>query len=499
MRAFLYHIAYSPETLDTIEKGYLLLDNTTNERPDWYEYWPIRRFLLQASKLDESAYYGFFSPRFREKTRLSYQDVITFIESATEDTDVFLFSPQPDIGAFFKNVFEGSDTVDPGAMVTCQHLFDRLGFSVDLNTLIMDSRNIVFSNYFVAKPRFWRAWLEICENIFAIAEQMDETDPLTRELLHQTTYPGAVARKVFLIEGIASLLLSQKSWETFVYNPFTLNFSEQLGQFRQEAIISDALKIAMTQHNFPEYSDAYNKIRQQVFSKISQPQSRDDNMNQTPAHDLFNDSLLAMLDFQPNRVVEVGCMRGTLAKEYLKRAPNCEWTGIDIDQDNVEIAKHICHRAYCADVEELTELELDALFPADAWVFGDVLEHLRDPWLLLRKLRSRMIPGNAVIACIPNAQHWSFQARLNIGEFKYEDSGLFDRTHLRFFTRKTIFEMFESSGFQIESAVSRIFNFPGGDKYIPHIRAMALASEADPDQAEQDAMAFQYAIKAVAV
>lgn len=499
MKAFLYHIAYSLETLNSIEEGYLLLDNTANERPDWFEYWPIRKYFLDSPSLDESAYYGFFSPRFRDKTGMSYRDVMSFMETGADDTDVFLFSPQPDIGAFFRNVFEGSNVSDPGAMTTCQRFFDRIGFAVDLQMLVMDSRNIVFSNYFAAKPRFWRTWLEITEKLFAIAEQPNGEDELTQQLSHKTAYPGAVARKVFVVEGIASLLLSQNTWKTEICNPFTMSWSNQLGQFKQQAIISDALKIAMNQQGFPEYAAAYNQIRQQVFQKIPQANPQGSHMKQTPAHDLFNDSILAMLPPKLDRVVEVGCMRGTLAKEYLKTSPDCYWIGIDIDDDNVAIAQQVCRQALCADIEKMTDAELDTLFPSDVWVFGDVLEHLRDPWLVLRKLRSRMTQGNAVIACIPNAQHWSFQARLNIGEFRYEDSGLFDRTHLRFFTRKTIFEMFESNGFRIESAVSRVFNFPGGDKYMPHIRAMAIASGHDPEQAEKDAMAFQYAVRAVAI
>ncbi len=501
MKAFLYHIAYSTETLDAIEDGYLLLDNTENERPDWYEYWPIRKFFQQSPTLDESAYYGFFSPRFRDKTRLSYSDVVAFIESCDDWTDVFLFSPQPDIGAFFQNVFEGSDTADPGALATCQQFFDRVGFDVDLKTLVMDSRNIVFSNYFAAKPRFWRAWLELTEKLFAIAEQQGNEDELTQQLSHKTAYPGAVARKVFVVEGIASLLLSQNTWKTEICNPFIMNWSNQMGQFKQQAIIADALKIAMTQQGFPEYTAAYNQIRQQVFPKTSIHKPQEAIMKQTPAHDLFNDSILAMLVPNLEKVVEVGCMRGTLAKEYLKTNPNCQWTGIDIDEENIQIANQECTQAFCADIERMSDAELDALFPANVWVFGDVLEHLRDPWQLLRKLKSRMEPGNQVIACIPNAQHWSFQARLNIGEFKYEDSGLFDRTHLRFFTRKTIFEMFETTGFHIDTAISRIFNFPGvdADKYMPHIRGMAIASGADPEQAAKDAMAFQYVIRAVAL
>jgi hypothetical protein len=151
------------------------------------------------------------------------------------------------------------------------------------------------------------------------------------------------------------------------------------------------------------------------------------------------------------------------------------------------------------DIEDMSDVDMDALSPVDAWVFGDTLEHLRDPWRMLRRIRERLPTSGAVIACIPNAQHWSFQSRLNVGLFRYEDEGLFDRTHLRFFTRTTIFEMFQAMGFRIESAVSRTISAPGAEKYLPHIRAMASASGFSPDQAEADAMPFQYVVKAVPI
>ncbi len=220
-------------------------------------------------------------------------------------------------------------------------------------------------------------------------------------------------------------------------------------------------------------------------------------MKQTPAHDKFNENLLALLPSRMSRVVEVGCMRGSLAAEYLKSNPECSWIGIDIDPENVEIARRVCYRAICADAEEISDEGLNELFPADAWVFGDVLEHMRDPWQFLRRLRARMSDTGAVIACIPNVQHWSFQVLVNIGLFRYQDEGLFDRTHLRFFTRITILEMFESAGFQVESIISRNGWPPDAVKYIPHIRAMAEISGGNPDLAEKEAMAYQYVVKAV--
>jgi 2-polyprenyl-3-methyl-5-hydroxy-6-metoxy-1,4-benzoquinol methylase len=493
----LYHNAYSQTTLEAKESGYLLLDNLANERPDWYEYWPIRRFLLN-TPLDENAVYGFFSPRFREKSGLSCDEVMAFIRAADPNTDVFTFSPQPDIGAFFRNVFEGGDYFSPGFLATSQQFLDEIGYVVDLKTLVMDSRSIVFSNYFVARPRFWREWLKITEKLFGIAEAAGQSE-LKQQLVAPTTYPGSVQRKVFVMEGVVSLLLSTNAWHVAVCNPFRMSWSQIFSQHRQNAILSDALKTSMNTLGFPEYSSAFEQLKRGILSKVGPQTPKGSAMEQTPAHDLFNETILAMLPIRLSKVVEVGCMRGSLAREYLKDNPHCRWTGIDIDAENARIARGVCSQVHCMDIEDMSDVDMDALSPVDAWVFGDTLEHLRDPWRMLRRIRERLPTSGAVIACIPNAQHWSFQSRLNVGLFRYEDEGLFDRTHLRFFTRTTIFEMFQAMGFRIESAVSRTISAPGAEKYLPHIRAMASASGFSPDQAEADAMPFQYVVKAVPI
>ena len=490
----LYHNAYSQETLQCKEPGYLLLDNLANERSDWYEYWPIRRFLLTES-LDENAVYGFFSPRFREKSGMSRNDVEKFIRTADPEADVFTFCPQPDIGAFFHNVFEGGDFFSQGFLATSQQFLDAIGYDADLKTLVMDSRSIVFSNYFVARPRFWRAWLEITEKLFAIAEAPGQSS-LKDQLVAPTTYPGSVQRKVFVMEGMVSLLLSEGSWKVAACNPFKMGWSQLFSPYRQEAIMSDALKISMNTQGFPEYSSAYETLRGNILSKVRTQTPKGGTMEQTPAHDLFNGTILAMIPPGLSKVVEVGCMRGSLAREYLKTNLKCHWVGIDIDADNARIARSVCGEVHCMDIEEISDAAMDALGSVDAWIFGDTLEHLRDPWRMLRRIRERLPPSGIVIACIPNAQHWSFQKCLSAGLFRYEDEGLFDRTHLRFFTRITIIEMFQSMGYRIDSAVTRTINAPGAEKYIPHIRAMAAASGVSPDQAEVDAMPFQYVVKA---
>ena len=258
----LYQIPYSASTLAQVEPGYRVLDNLANERPDWYEYWPIRRFLLTQT-LEEEAFYGFFSPKFGRKTLLSHDDVCRFVRASAAQADVVLFSPQPDMGAFFLNVFEQAELFDPGLIECFTQFLATTGRSLPpLGSLVMDSRQIVFSNYFVARPAFWREWLALNEQLFAACE--GPATPLQQALTQPTSYPGAAQRKVFLMERVASLLLAtQPRWRSRAADPFVFGWS--MSRFRQhptEAVISDALKIAFRDQGYPEYMRAFAGIRE---------------------------------------------------------------------------------------------------------------------------------------------------------------------------------------------------------------------------------------------
>ena len=104
-------------------------------------------------------------------------------------TDVFLFSPSIHNSAYFLNVFEHGESEHPGLARRRGAASSRASIRPStLDALVSDSRNTVHSNYFVAKPRFWRAWLAINERMFAIAETRD--DPLGEELRAPTSLPG---------------------------------------------------------------------------------------------------------------------------------------------------------------------------------------------------------------------------------------------------------------------------------------------------------------------
>jgi len=222
-------------------------------------------------------------------------------------------------------------------------------------------------------------------------------------------------------------------------------------------------------------------------------------VGQTPVHDGHNPDLLEVMPLDARKVVEVGCSSGALAREYKKRNLSCHYVGLEIDPMYAALAKRHCDETVALDIEIAEVGFWNRHADAECWVFGDTLEHLRDPWATLQRIRKVIPSHGVVVACIPNAQHWSLQAKLSFGDFRYETCGLLDRTHLRWFTRQTIIELFKSGGYSIEAGIPRIFDEPHREKFLPYIRLMAQAAGADPDLAESDALPLQYVVRAIPV
>ncbi|WP_338849560.1 tetratricopeptide repeat protein [Massilia sp. W12] len=219
---------------------------------------------------------------------------------------------------------------------------------------------------------------------------------------------------------------------------------------------------------------------------------------QTPINDIYNVDVLNMMRKDCRKVVEVGSSSGVLARAYREQNPACEYVGIEVVQEYAERSRAHCQRVIYGDVEKLPDAEFASLQDADCWVFADALEHLYDPWRLLRRIHDSRNGAVEVVACIPNGQHWGVQSCLNSGRFIYQDAGLLDRTHIRWFTRITILDMFASCGFQITSMIARNMHLPNPEQQAA-IRAMAQSFGHDPEQAMADAIPFQYVLRAVSV
>jgi hypothetical protein len=247
---------YTPR--EALDPGFSVLDNSANERPDWYEYWPMRNF-LRGELLDEEAFYGFLSPKFRLKTNLQAAQVRSFIERAAPGVDVFLFSPSIQNSAYYWNVFEHGESEHPGLGSVAARFFARIDPAVRLDELVSDSRNTVHSNYFIAKPKFWRAWLEVNERLFAIAE--DPGDRLGEELCAPTAYRGNanVQMKIFIMERTATWLLTRDAaFRAQARDPFAAR--SRIYKIPL-AVVCDALKIAYATQGRGQYRDVFRMLQ----------------------------------------------------------------------------------------------------------------------------------------------------------------------------------------------------------------------------------------------
>jgi 2-polyprenyl-3-methyl-5-hydroxy-6-metoxy-1,4-benzoquinol methylase len=179
-----------------------------------------------------------------------------------------------------------------------------------------------------------------------------------------------------------------------------------------------------------------------------QPVSRDPR----PPADYYGrarDDLFALVPELPagSRVLEIGCGEGQLGSRL--RARGHEVHGVEVVPSAAAAAARVLDRALCADVERTV---LD--YPPGHFqllLCGDVLEHLVDPWGVLARLRQLCAPGAMLVCSVPNAQYFPVSLGLLRGRFDYRDSGVLDRTHLRFFTRRSARALVERAGFAVEA------------------------------------------------
>jgi 2-polyprenyl-3-methyl-5-hydroxy-6-metoxy-1,4-benzoquinol methylase len=158
-------------------------------------------------------------------------------------------------------------------------------------------------------------------------------------------------------------------------------------------------------------------------------------------------TLIVELVGHGKRVLDVGASTGFLARVLTERG--CTVTGIEIDPESAHQAEKFCDRVVAGNVEEL---DLDAELGGETFdvvVFGDVLEHLKEPLLALKRFEPFLNLGGYVVASIPNVAHGSVRLALLQGNFRYRPLGLLDNTHLRFFTRASVEEMFERANFMV--------------------------------------------------
>jgi hypothetical protein len=270
---FAYQIYYDDQTKSLVDSEFIPLDNSRNDRSDWREYWPIRS-VLKNVEFDDNDYVGFFSPKFTQKTGLTSAHVREFFETVTASTqidipDIISFSPYPDLCAIFVNIFEQGETNHSGITKLAIEVFEVLNIEINIQSMVNDSTTNIFSNFFIATPRFWNKWLDICEKIFDICEDKNSNlgQRLNQVVDHGMTIDAQA--KVFIIERIATILLENRELYCVPYNPRKMPFElPKLIPYRDELFICDALKTSYRSTGDREYLNIYSKQRQKIAASL---------------------------------------------------------------------------------------------------------------------------------------------------------------------------------------------------------------------------------------
>jgi 2-polyprenyl-3-methyl-5-hydroxy-6-metoxy-1,4-benzoquinol methylase len=203
--------------------------------------------------------------------------------------------------------------------------------------------------------------------------------------------------------------------------------------------------------------------------------------------DYYENQRPEMLAYLPNEVhtvLDVGCSNGAFGAA-IKAKTSAEVWGIEPMEEFASEAKTKLDKVFNSSIETAIDQLPENYF--DLIYFNDVLEHLLDPYTVLEKMRTKLKGKGYVISSIPNIRYFrTFFKLLFRGEWEYEDEGILDRTHVRFFTMKSVKKMYEDAGYLVEkhegingskSVKPLLINIPllfqAGDMKYPQIATVA--------------------------
>lgn len=162
--------------------------------------------------------------------------------------------------------------------------------------------------------------------------------------------------------------------------------------------------------------------------------------------------ILPLLPEKIDRILEIGCGEGNTLT-WIKSIKSCKWiAGVELSHNAALKAKKNKITCYEGNIEVM-ELKIEEQ-TLDVILCLDVLEHLSDPWTTIKKLHKLLTPGGVIISSIPNIQHYSVTVPFIFkGNWNYSHAGILDKTHLRFFVKKTAVELMEISGLKTDKII----------------------------------------------
>jgi len=147
-----------------------------------------------------------------------------------------------------------------------------------------------------------------------------------------------------------------------------------------------------------------------------------------------------------SKVLDIGCSSGNFGRELIDRK-KCTVDGFELDAKDAKIAAEKLRNVKVLNIEKDAIEGISERY--DVIYFGDVIEHLIDPVMALKKVKSLLAPNGVVVFSLPNMAHVTVRLQLLKGDFDYSETGLLDKTHLHFYTMKELGTVFSEAGYEV--------------------------------------------------
>jgi hypothetical protein len=264
----IFQIYFKPELVAHCDPAFTPLDNTSNPRPELREWdvWDREHDNIVAQNLD---YWGYVSWKFKEKTNLTGQQVMDFI-NANPGHDVYLFNPCIVNEAVFANSWEQGDMHHPNISAIGNKFLTKLGYEdVDVRGMLLDRDKTVFANYVVGNRKFWAKFMEFSRKLFTEAEKdsifKDEVFGAGRSnYAHDKSLPNFT----FLIERLIPTFLELEGFDSlgYTYNQMEVILPKYQPFINDLLVLSD-LKKLVNRYESDELFNIWNYSRQQFLKR----------------------------------------------------------------------------------------------------------------------------------------------------------------------------------------------------------------------------------------
>jgi glycosyltransferase involved in cell wall biosynthesis len=216
-------------------------------------------------------------------------------------------------------------------------------------------------------------------------------------------------------------------------------------------------------------------------------------MPSSPA--VANPDLLSRIPLTARVVLDVGCGAGALGAAFRPLNPNARLLGLADNEDDAAVARGVLDEVAVVDIDS-GALPFDLPRGIDCIVYGDTLQHLKDPFAVLRRHADALNQDGVVLICVPNLEHWSFADHLFRGTWAYASSGLLDATHLRWFTLDTMRQGLLDAGLVPCDVHPRVFDAEAAHRFVETMAPALAALGVDPNSYLQRATPLQFVWRA---